>query len=154
MSLFGSSTTGSQTPSSLQWSSPSNILTFGGNPIPSSAVADLLAQNAAVASIVASTSQNDGLAHTYSVGGYISITAVTLANVTLQVDFTDQNNTPQTLSFFGEGLTTAALSTTGFVGFSPLTIRCYPNTAITIKTIATITTSIAYDVGGFITRIS
>lgn len=115
---------------------------------------DLTGQSTAVSSITTTTAPNDGVQHTYSVSGYVNVTALTLATVTFQVSFTDETNTAQTLSFFGEGLTTAALSTTGFVAFPPMTIRAKANTAITLKTIATITTSIAYDVGGYILRIN
>lgn len=118
------------------------------------ASADLTARTAAVSSIIATTVPNDGSSHTYSISGYINITALTLATVTLQITFTDTNSVAQTLSFFGQGLTTAALSTTGFVAFPPMTIRAKANTTITVKTIATITTSITYDCGGYITKIN
>lgn len=114
---------------------------------------DLTGQTAAVASITTTTVPSNGT-HTYLIGGYIKVNSVTLATVTLQCTFTDQASASQTLSFFGEGLTTAALSTTGFVAFPPFTIRAKPGSSITVKTIAAITTSVNYDTGGFIMRIN
>lgn len=154
MSIFGQSLTGEQVPVQLELAKSSGLLLFNGSSIPFSVWADLTGQSAAVASIASLTAPNDSNAHTYQISGYISVTALTLATVTLQAVFTDQNNTAQTLSFFGQGLTTAALSATGFVAFPPMTIRVKANTAITLKTVATITTSIAYDVGGYIMRIT
>lgn len=117
-------------------------------------VADLLAQTAAVASILSVTAPNDGNKHTYLVGGYITVTAISVNTVTLQVIFTDQNSAVQTLSFFGEGLTTAAVSTVTSIGFPPMTIRAKNNTSITVKTVTVGVGSQTYDTGCFIQQIS
>lgn len=118
------------------------------------ASADLTAQSAAVASIVTTTSPNDGSSHTYSVGGYITVTAISVNTITLQVSYTDETSTSRTQSFFGEGLTTAAVSTTGGFAFPPMTIRVKANTAITVLTSVVGIGSETYDTGAYIMRIS
>lgn len=115
---------------------------------------DLTAQSAAVASITTATSPNDGSSHTYSVGGYITVTAISVNTITLQVTYTDETSTSRAQSFFGEGLTTAAVSTTGGFAFPPMTIRVKANTAITVLTAVVGVGSETYDTGGYITRIN
>lgn len=114
---------------------------------------DLTGQTTAVSSITSTTVPNDGSSHQYNIGGYITITAVTASTVTLAVDYTDETSTSRTATFFGEGLTTAAISSTGISGFPDLRIRAKQNTSITVKT--TITgIAITYDVGASIMRIN
>lgn len=115
---------------------------------------DLTAQSAAVSSIATTTSPNDGVSHQYNVGGYITITAISVNTISLQVDYTDETSTSRTQSFFPEGLTSAALATTGAFGFPPMTIRSKQNTAITVKTITVGAGSQTYDVGANIMRIN
>lgn len=136
------------TSTATAWASP---LSLGIPKVVASA--DLLAQTAAVSSVTTVTSPNDGVNHTYSVGAYASITAISAGTLTVQYSFTDENNTARTLSFFAMGLTSAGITTTGFDSFPPGTIRCKPNTAVTVKTTFT-GVSITYDVGGYITQIS
>lgn len=114
---------------------------------------DLTAQTATVSSVTTVTSPNDGNAHTYLVGAYSIVTAISAGTVTVTCTYTDQNNAARTATFFGEGLTTAAISGTGATGFPPITIRTKANTAITlVATFAGV--SITYDVGGFIQQIN
>lgn len=115
---------------------------------------DLISQNTAVSSVVAVTSPNDGSPHTYNVGGYLTVTAVSVNTITLQVIYTDQNSASQTASFFGEGTTTAAIGATGSFPFPPMTIRVKVNTSITIKTTIVGVGSETYDVGGWIHQIN
>lgn len=134
-----------------------NITTTGG--IVTSAVAgatptivtkgDLLAQSAAVSSIMtAYNTPNDATAHTYRVNAYTAITAISAGTLTVQVSFTDENNTSRTISYVPMGLTSAGLTSTGFDAFTPANIRCKANTAITLLTTFT-GVSITYDVGGY-----
>lgn len=115
--------------------------------------ADLTAQGAAVSSVTTVTAPNDGSSHTYQVGGYVTITAISAGSLTLQATYTDETSTSRTQSFFGEGLTTAALSTTGGFAFPPMTIRAKQNTAITVLTTFT-GVSTTYDVGGVIIQLT
>lgn len=115
---------------------------------------DLTAQTAAVTSITTVTVVNDSAYHTFSVGGYLTVTAISVNTITLQVTYTDETNTSTTQSFFGQGLSTAAIGTTGAVSFPPMTIRAKFNTAITLKTIVTGAGSETYDVGGYIQSIN
>lgn len=115
---------------------------------------DLTAQTSSVSNVVSATTPNDGNAHTYSVGGYLNVTALTLATVKLSVSYTDENNTSQTKDFFSQGLTTAVLSSIIDSSLPPMTIRTKANTSITILSTAVVTTSISYDVGGYIERIN
>lgn len=118
--------------------------------IPKIVTNDVTGQSASNTSVVTVTSPNDGVSHTYLVGGYITVTAISVNTLTLQATYTDETNTSRTQSFFGEGLTTAAVSTTGGFAFPPITVRSYPNTAVTVKTVVAGAGSDTYDVGGFI----
>jgi len=116
---------------------------------------DLIGQTSAVANVLTVTSPNDGNAHTYSVGSYLNITAVSLDVVKISVSYTDENGTGQTEDFFPAGLTSALVSTIGNFPMQSMTIRVNPNTAITIKTILTTGIgSITYDVGGWIQQVN
>jgi hypothetical protein len=121
------------------WNTARGIVTKG----------DLLAQSAAVSSVMtAYTTPNDSTTHTFRVNAYTAITAISAGTLTVQVSFTDENNTARTISYFPMGLTSAGLTTTGFDAFTPCNIRCKPNTAITLLTTFT-GVSITYDVGGY-----
>jgi hypothetical protein len=115
---------------------------------------DLTAQSAAVSSVTTVTVVNDSAYHTFNVGGYLTVTAISVNTITLQVTYTDETSTTRTQSFFGEGLTTAAVSTTGGFTFPPMTIRAKFNTSITVKTTVVGVGSETYDVGGFIMQIN
>lgn len=104
-------------------------------------------QTGANASVANYTTPSDSTVHSFRVGGYANITAISAGTLTVQVSFTDETGTAQTLNYFGMGLTSAGLTATGFTGFSASYIRCNPNTAITFKTTFT-GVSITYDVGG------
>lgn len=123
---------------------------------PSFTSADATAQAATNNSVATLTTPNDGNSHTYNVGAYLTVTAVTLATVTVSVAWTEDvgGGTARTANFFGEGLTTAAISTVGAFPFPPMTIRAKANTAITIKSTAVITTSVAYNVGGWMQKVN
>lgn len=123
----------------LSWGAVSNAPITG----------DLTGQTTAVSSVATLTSPNDGNEHTYSVGAYLNITAVTLDVVKVQVAYTDENGTSQTEDLFPTGLTSASLAAIGNFPLQTSTIRVNPNTAVTIKSVLTTGTgSIAYDVGG------
>ena len=84
--------------------------------------------------------------HTYRVGGYLDVTAITAGTLTMQVTFTDENSTSRTLSFFAPGSTTANVTATGFVGYPAINIRV--NGTATVKTTFT-GTSTTYDAGAY-----
>lgn len=127
----------------------------GGGAIFAPATADLTAQSAAVASVLAVTSPNDGSAHQYRVGAYINVTALVLDVAQVQCTYTDENSNSVTANFFPQGLTSANIASTGSFSLPPQDIRVKANTAIRIKTILTTSTgSITYDVGGNITRLN
>lgn len=107
------------------------------------------AQNATNNSVATYTTPNDSTVHSFRVGAYTAITAISAGTLTATVVFTDENGTSQTITYFPMGLTSAGLTTTGFTGFAPVNIRCNPNTAITVKTTFT-GVSITYDAGGTI----
>lgn len=110
---------------------------------------NLLAQTATTSSVAIYTTPNDSTVHSFRIGAYTAITAISAGTLTITATFTDQNNTSQTVTYFPMGLTSAGLTTTGFTPFETANIRCKPNTAITI--VATFTgVSITYDVGGII----
>lgn len=115
---------------------------------------DLVTQSAAVASVATTITPNDGTTHTYDVGGYLTVTAISINTITLQVAWTDENAASQTASFFAEGTTTAAVGATGSFPFPSMVIHCNPNTSITIKTTVVGVGSETYDVGGYILQLS
>lgn len=125
------------------WSSAGQVVSSG----------DLTAQSATVSSVTAITTPNDASAHTYIIGGYVTVTAISAGTVTLTATYTDETGASRTATFFGEGLTTAAISATGQTGFPPVTIRANPNTAVTV--VATFAgVSVTFDCGAFITNIN
>lgn len=148
--LTGAITSDSLTASKPIFTNASKVLVSGSYSIPQIvARADLTGQTASNASVVTYTTPNDSAIHSFRVGGYVAITAISAGTLTVQMSFTDQNNTPQTLTYFAMGLTSSGLTTTGFTGFAAVDIRCKDNTAITFKTSFT-GVSITYDVGGTI----
>lgn len=128
----------------------SNNLVSGASSVPQIvASGNLLAQSATVASVATYTTPNDSTKHTFRFGSYTSITAISAGTLTMSVTFTDENGTSRTITEFPMGLTTAGLTATGFTAFPGGTIRCNPNTAITV--VATFSgVSITYDVGATI----
>jgi len=108
------------------------------------ATADLTAQTAAgnitTFTVGASTA-------TFNISGYINVTAVATDVIELQVTYTDENNTAQTVTF-------TTLSSVANSTYSPVTIRAKNATVITAKT--TLTTgigSITFDAGARITQL-
>jgi hypothetical protein len=89
--------------------------------------------------------------NTFSVGGYITITAISASTLQLQVAWTDETSTSRTQSFFVQG-TTAAIAATGAYGYSPINIRVKKGTTITVSTVMT-GVSATYDVGATITQL-
>jgi hypothetical protein len=114
---------------------------------------DLTGQTGSISSLVTFNIPNDGKDHTFSVGAYSAITAISAGSLTFQIAFTDENDVPRTITYFPMGLTSAALTTTGFTAFTPATIRGDTNTSITISSTFT-GVSIAYDAGAYIVQIS
>lgn len=107
---------------------------------------DLTAQSAAVSSLCTFTPSATG---TFEVGGYLTVTAVSLDVIALQVTYIDETSTSRTLSLL------AGISATGVNNASTMAIRAKISTAITVKTtLTTGTGSITYDVGGFIKQIA
>lgn len=109
----------------------------------------VLAASATTASVTTFTTPNDSTVHPFRVGATASVTAISAGTLTFTATFTDQNNSAQTVTFYGMGLTSAGITATGYTGFAPAEIWCKPNTAITI--VATFAgVSITYDAGGVI----
>jgi GDSL-like lipase/acylhydrolase family protein len=114
---------------------------------------DLTAQTTAVSTVTSYAVPGSGSFNTFSVGGYITITALSLDVIQLQVGWTDETSTSRTQSFFVQGATTG-IGATGAYAYSPVTIRAKQGTTITVATILTTGSgSITYDVGGNITRL-
>lgn len=114
--------------------------------------ADLTGQTGAVTvttyAVPGSTTFN-----TFRVGGYLTVTAVSLDVIQLKVTWTDETSTSRTQSFFVQGATTG-ISATGANGYSPMDIRVLKGTTITVATVLTTGTgSITYDVGATITQL-
>lgn len=128
--------------------------TFAGAGIFLSQCTDVVAQTVANTNILTVTAPNDGISHTYNVGGYVSPTAISVNVITPQVTFTDENNVSRTLSLFVPGLTSAGITTKGFFSLANMTIRVKDNTNIVFKTSITGVGSQTYDAGGCITQLN
>lgn len=114
---------------------------------------DLTAQTGAVGTVTSYSVPGSGSFNTFRVGGYITVTAVSLDVIQLQVTWTDETNTSRTQSFFVQGATTG-ISATGANAYSPMDIRVKQGTTITVATVLTTGTgSITYDVGATITQL-
>lgn len=114
---------------------------------------DLTGQTAAVSPVTSYSVPGSGSFNTFSVGGYLTVTAVSLDVIQLQVTYTDETSTSRTQSFFVQGATTG-ISATGANGYSPMNIRAKQGTSITVATVLTTGTgSITYDVGANITQL-
>ncbi len=127
------------------WSDPTAL----GIP-QSRASADLTAQTAAVASVCSHTPASDG---TFRINAYLTITAVSVDVIQVQVDFTDETSTARNVIFTTTG-GVSSLSTTGAFVFPAFDIRAQASAAITIKTVLTTSIgSISYDIGGTIQQL-
>lgn len=94
------------------------------------------------------TPASDG---SYLLSGYVTITAVAVDILNLQVTYTDETNTSRTQTFFPQGLTSASLAATGAYFFPSSMIRVKASATITLKVVfATGTGSVTYDAGGSI----
>lgn len=104
---------------------------------------DSTAQTSAISSLTSLVS--DSLA-TYTIGGYLNVTAVSTDIIQLQCTYTDENNNNQTVSF-------GNISTVGNSNYSPITIRVKAGSTITIKSnLSTGGGSVTYDAGGYIRK--
>lgn len=116
------------------------------------ASADLTGQTAAVASVTTYTPGADG---DYRVGGYITITAVSVDVIQFQCDYVDETGASRNQVFFPQGLTAAGLSSTGSYALPPIQFRAKSGNAITVKTVLTTGVgSITYNVGGTIEQLN
>lgn len=145
-----SSTLSSLTASKPVFTDGSKKLISGSFSIPQIvASGDLTAKTVTQSSVTTYTTPNDSTTHSFRVGAYTAITAISAGTLTITVTFTDENNTGRTVTYFPMGLTSAGLTGTGFTAFEPVNIRCKANTAITlVATFAGV--SITFDVGGTI----
>lgn len=115
---------------------------------------DLTGQTAG-ATVTSFSVPGSGSFNTFSVGGYVTITAVALDVVQMQITWTDETNTSRTQVFYPMGSTTPGLSATGSNPYPTATIRAKQGTTITIATVLTTGTgSITYDAGGTITQMN
>lgn len=112
---------------------------------------DLTAQSSAVATVTSYAVPGSGSFNTFRVGGYVTVTAISVSSLQLQVTYTDETSTSRTQSFFVQG-TTSAISATGANGYSPIDIRVKQGTTITVSTAMT-GVSATYDVGGSIIQL-
>lgn len=84
---------------------------------------------------------------TFNIAAYLNVTAVVTDVIQIQVTYTDENNTAQTVSF-------STLSTVTNSTYSPVTIRAKNGTVITVKSnLTTGIGSITFDAGGRISQL-
>jgi hypothetical protein len=130
------------------WSSLSSvgaILLFNSVPVPIPFIYTTLGlTDAAVLGYV--TSPNDSGQHVYSISAFASITAIATDVLEINVSYTDENGTPQTLTLIPLGASTPQMSTTGVYTFATFLIYTTFNTLISVNAILTTSSgSIAYD---------
>lgn len=92
---------------------------------------------------------------TFRLGGYVRITAIVTDVLQLQIGWTDETSTAQTLSLVPAGFGSANLSATGTYQFSPVDVRAKSGVAVTVKVIFTTGIgSVTYDAGGSIMQLT
>lgn len=118
--------------------------------------ADRINQTAAILSLTTcAVPTPPGTSHQYTVGGYLTIVAVSGDIIQQQVTYTDETGVVRTQTFFPQGLTSANLSTVGAFTFPTMTIRAKGSTTITVLTnLVAGAGSIQYDTGAYITNIN
>ncbi len=91
---------------------------------------------------------------TFRVGGYVTITAISVDVLQFQCTYTDENSNVQTQTFFPQGLTSANLTAIGAFTFPTMTIRVKAGTTIVLKTVLTVGGgSITFDVGAYVEQL-
>ncbi len=116
----------------------------------------LTAQVAAVASVAAYTV--GGSDESLAISANVNVTTSTLHSFSVQVDYTDETNTAQTLTLTFSQLSAALVSTiTNATGAGPyeglpVHLRCKAATTVTVKTTGTFTT-VTYNVEAVITKL-
>lgn len=129
------------------------IFTQGYGVPPIVAANDVTAQTTAQ-TLATYTNVTTVVTGTYRVGGYVTITAISVDVLQLQVTYTDENSVSRTVSFFPQGLTSASLSATGAYTFPEIVIRAAA-AAIAVKVVFTTGIgTVTYDAGGFIEQIT
>lgn len=109
-----------------------------------------------VSSTVAATilTYTPGTLGMYQVSGYMTITAVAVDNIEVQLKWTDETATARTVNWTPQGLTSPILTATGVYLLPTLTLRAASGSAITISTTLTLGGgTIAYDAGASILKI-
>ncbi len=99
------------------------------------------------------TSLNSASTGEYIIGCGLTINAVTLKTVKMQVQYNDQNNTLQTVDLFPEGLTNAVIGTAGTYLYGSPSISVTSGATINILVTQVVAgTSINYDAWGTIVQ--
>lgn len=107
---------------------------------------NLTGRTAAVTLFTQNTAALDAGFGTWEVSPYLTTTAISAGTLTIEVDYTDENNAAQTTTLIPMGLTSGNLTTTGNFLFPSVTIRVKASTNIVVKTNFT-GVSTTYDVG-------
>ncbi len=151
--LLGNLKTGSALDSVLVWNSTDSAMKKIAQSSAIVASADSTGQTVAVTGLTSYAVPGSGSFNSFDVSGYLTVTAVSLDVIQLQVAWTDETSTSRTQSFFVQGATTG-ISATGANGYSPLRIRVKQGTTISVNTVLTTGTgSITYDAGATIIKI-
>lgn len=110
-----------------------------------------ITSQSAAGNIITLTPAADG---TFRLGGWVTITAISVDVLQLQCTWTDETSTSRTKIFFPQGITSADLASTGAFTFPTMDIRAKSGSAITIKTVLTTGIgSITFDAGALIEKI-
>jgi len=129
--------TASQVASLIASSAPTSIaLTQASNDL----TAQTTAGNITTFTVGASTA-------TFNISAYLNVTAISTDVIQVQVMYTDENNTSQTVSY-------TTLNSISDSNYNPVTIRAKNGTVITVKTNLTVGAgSVTYDAGARITQL-
>jgi hypothetical protein len=92
---------------------------------------------------------------TYRVGGWVKVLSVSGGYaIKLQVTFTDESGSVQTLTFYPQGATSPNQGAVGFSSYPTIDMRILSGTTVTVSTVTAVGTgSILYDAGTTIQKL-
>lgn len=135
-------------------SSNKELVTCSGVSVPLTNATSTAVLDGQTASITSVNTYTPTASSTYMVIVTTDVTAEAVQTLTVSVTYTDAGGTSRTQNFFGMGLTTAAIGSTGDSNFPPMTIRPLKNTAITVSTTVAGIGSINYKIDASIIPVS